>query len=140
MHLCWVLFTAEGLPWPVLGGYSPPSLSPGLCSHILSVFSCSTLMTVISAERDTQTGSLIQAKICFSTCCYLCEHPLPFFLSTVVLTFYSSPVLPLILFCSLFSTSCLSWVIYLFLCFHRQRVRNLKGTAEVSDVEVCLLP
>ncbi len=114
VHLCWVLFTAEGLPWLVLRGCSSLSLSPGLCAHILNVFSCITLMIVISAERDAQKGSLIQTRICFSTCRYLCEHPLPFSLSNVVLTFYSSPVLPLILFCSLFSTSCLFCLIIIF--------------------------
>lgn len=82
MDPCWVLLTAEGRPRPVFGRMcSPLSFSPGLSAHILSVFSCSSLMTVISAERDVHTGSVIQAKFCFSTCRYLCEHPLPFSLS-----------------------------------------------------------
>lgn len=118
---CWVLLTAEGRPRPVFGRMcSPLSFSAGLCAHILSVFSCSSLMTVISAERDVQTGSVIQAKICFSTCRYLCEHPLPFSLSTVVLYFLHSPLLPVILFCSLSSTSCLSFYIFLFVYFQTE--------------------
>lgn len=137
MDPCWVLLTAEARPRPVFGRKcSPLSFSPGLCAHILSVFSCSSLMTVISAERDVQTGSVIQAKICFSTCRYLCEHPLPFSLSTVVLYFLHSPLLPVILFCSVFHF--LFVFLHIFICVLLDRGREICRVKLSSLTERCV--